>query len=247
MSWEPVWGSPNTVLIKGFVDWTDNHGHIPQNTPVGGIIENKQPLNFGDGASTSAALRIISRDAATNDVLTEFMSDHDKGGTIESNEVGVLHTYIGSGPFRISCQDGNRTDALNLDTATWRQEMTGDLSLAGNSSPIVATPAVVQLADDKVFTYRIAATDPDGDTLRFRYGTKDEFYGTGGSGEATRPTDLVLADDGIITWDVRDSVLNTVPGDRWQVTVMVEDLDANGNVKSSVPVDFALKIASATA
>ncbi len=71
MSWEPVSGSPNTVLIKGFVDWTDNHGHIPQNTPVGGIIENKQPLNFGDGASTSAALRIISRDAATNDVLTE--------------------------------------------------------------------------------------------------------------------------------------------------------------------------------
>ncbi len=125
--------------------------------------------------------------------------------------------------------------------------MTGDLSLAGNSSPIVATPAVVQLADDKVFTYRIAATDPDGDTLRFRYGTKDEFYGTGGSGEATRPTGLGLADDGLITWDVRDSVLNTVPGDRWQVTVMVEDLDANGNVKSSVPVDFALKIASATA
>lgn len=104
---------------------------------------------------------------------------------------------------------------------------------------------MVQVVDNTVFTYQIAANDPDGNPLRFRYGTQDEFYNNGITTEATRPTGLTLTPGGLITWDVTDATLSTNAGDRWQVTIMAEDLDANGVVRSFVPVDFVLNIVPA--
>lgn len=245
MSWEPIAGSPNSVVIKGQVDWTNDHGHIPLSTPIGGVVANRLTLNFGDGTSESVAVRVLSRDAVTDDVLTEFVSDLDGDGIIGASEVGIRHNYAATGNYEVFWGSAAREAARGQNSSTWQQDMRIDLNQAGNQSPVVATPAVVQVVDDTTFTYQIAASDPDGNPLRFRYGTQDEFYNNNVATEATRPTGLTLSASGLITWDVHNTVLSTATGDRWQVTIMAEDLDANGNVKSTVPVDFVLQIVQA--
>ena len=245
MSWETVPGEPNTVIIKGQVDWTNSHGHIPASTPIGGIVPNKLTLDFGDGTTQSVAVRVISRDPVTNDVLTEFVSDINNDGAIGAGEVGIKHTFPSSGTYNVLWGSGARESAINQDSSNWQQITRIDLAQAGNNSPVIATPSVVQVVDNTVFTYQLAASDPDGNPLRFRYGTQDEFYANGVLTEATRPTGLQLSPTGQITWDVRDSVLSTNTGDRWQVTIMAEEVDANGNVRSTVPVDFVLQLVAA--
>jgi hypothetical protein len=75
MSWESVEGEDRTVLIKMQVGWTNNHGHIPSATPIGGVVTNKLTLYFGDGTSLNAALRVTSRNSTTNDVQTELVME----------------------------------------------------------------------------------------------------------------------------------------------------------------------------
>ncbi|MFT8244508.1 DUF4347 domain-containing protein [Roseomonas sp. BN140053] len=244
MSWEPVAGSPNTVLIKGSVDWTANHS-FTGGAAVGAIAPSMITLDFGDGTTQNVSFRILSRDPTTNDAITEFVTDLNGNGTIEANEVGVQHTYATGGEHVVTWSGGARETARNLVNTNWQQTMTVDLDDVGNRSPIVAVPAVVQVPDNAVFTYQIVAADPNRDTLRFRYGTQDEFYNNNINTEATRPTGLTITPNGLITWDVTDAAVATATNDRWQVTVMVEDLDAQGNVLSSVPVDFVFKIVPA--
>src|SRR5690606_8347104 len=59
-------------------------------------------------------------------------------------------------------------------------------------------------------------------------------------------TGLAIDEEGNITWDVTDETLSTNIGDRWQMTVMVEDLDNEGQVKSYVPLDFVLRISDSS-
>ena len=244
MSWEVVDDESNTVLIKAEIGWKSTHGHIPTATPVGGVVQNRASINFGDGTTHSGALRVVSRNTVTNDVQTELVSI--KPGE-DSYTPGVLHTYDNPGDYVVYWGSSARTLARNLDGSAWRNETLVNIGgqYAGNSSPITAMPSVVQVGDNRVFTYTLVGTDSDGDEVSFRYGSKLEFFGSG-TGEATKPTGLQLSSDGTITWDVSDSVTSTNVGDRWQMTVMLEDLDDEGEVKSYVPLDFVLLISDSS-
>lgn len=244
MSWEAVEDEEKTVLIKMQVGWTNSHGHIPTNTPIGGVVTNKLTLFFGDGTSLNAALRVTSRNSTTNDVQTELVSI--KPGDDDYTE-GVIKTYASDGQYVAYWTSSARETAENLDGGTWRNEtlITVGGEYAGNSSPVSAVAAVVQVPDNSVFNYSLVGVDKDGDDVRFRYGSKQEFFGSG-SGEATRPTGLILDENGEVTWDIRDETLSTDIGDRWQMTVMVEDLDEEGNVKSYVPLDFVFLISDSS-
>lgn len=244
MSWESVEGEDRTVLIKMQVGWTNNHGHIPTNTPIGGVVTNKLTLYFGDGTSINAALRVTSRNSTSNDVQTELVSI--KAGDSDYTE-GVVKTYASDGDYVAYWGSSARESALNLDGSSWNNQtlITIGGEYSGNSSPVSAVAAVVQVPDNTIFEYSLVGVDKDGDDVRFRYGTKQEFFVTG-SGEATKPTGLVLDEDGSVTWDVRDGTLSTSIGNRWQMTVMVEDLDEEGNVKSYVPLDFVFLISDSS-
>lgn len=244
MSWSTV--SSKTALVRVNVGWTNNHGHIPTSAAIGDVVTNKLVLNFGDGQSENVAVRVISRNATTNDVQTEAVSI--KPGESDYT-TGILHTYATDGNYTVSWGSSDRETAENLDGLPWRNETIVNIGGAygGNNAVIAAIPPVIQVLDNTVFTTDLIAVDVDGDgdPIRFRYGTKQEFYGTG-SGEATRPTGLILDADGTITWDVTDGTLATDVGDRWLGSVMVEDLDENGNVKSKVPLDFVLLISDSS-
>lgn len=244
MSWSKVSGQDKTVLFKMQIGWTNDHGFIPTNTPIGGVVTDKVTLNFGDGNSVSAALQVISRNSVTNDVTTKLVSI--KSGDSSYTE-GVEHTYASDGEYVAYWGSSVREGAVNQDGGAWRGETRVNIggTYAANSSPVSAVASVVQVQDNTQFSYKLTGSDPDNDTLQFRYGTKAEFYGSG-TGEATKPTGLTLDSEGNISWDVRDGTLSTNIGDRWQMTVMLEDLDSLGNVKSYVPLDFVFKISDAS-
>lgn len=230
--------SGRTVLIKIENDWTNNHGFIPTSTAIGGVVTNAFTLNFGDGQTTSVTLRVTSRDATNNDVLTEAVTQ--SGATYVS---GIRHTYASDGNYTAYWSGGSRESASSQTNGNWRSEMTVNVG-NGNSSPVVAVPAVVQVQDDTIFEYALVAVDPNGDDVRFRLGTQQEFYGNGSNSSTTPPTGLTLSSTGAIRWDVRNSALSTSAGARWQMTAMIEDLSSTGAVKSKVPVDFVFVISN---
>ncbi len=242
MSWSSV--DERTVLINVNVGWTNSHSHIPSSAAVGDVVANKLTLNFGDGQTEDVAVRVVSRNTVTNDVQTEAVSI--KPGDSDYT-AGILHTYATDGDYIANWGSTAREDAINLDGAPWRNETLVNIggAYAGNNSPIGAIPSVIQVQDNTVFTTSLIAVDVDGDPIRFRYGTMPEFYNLG-SGTASKPAGLQLNEDGSIIWDVRDEALMTEVGNRWQGTIMVEDLDEDGNVKSKIPLDFVFLISSST-
>ena len=121
-----------------------------------------------------------------------------------------------------------------------------------NSSPVSAVPPVIQVQDNTTFTYQVSATDANSDNLTYRWGTKAEFFGS--SGSFVMPTGMTLSSSGLVSWDVKDSVLcsgcsqndvNDV-GDLWVAVIMVEDRHDNGTAKSYIPVDFFFKTTEAS-
>jgi hypothetical protein len=95
----------------------------------------------------------------------------------------------------------------------------------------------------------VPATDPELDTLRFRFSTAAEAAGSfGGSfvqpGPPAAPNDASInANTGVYTWDTTGATLgasgfNTL----YSTQLVIEDLDATGNVKSKVAVDFLMQL-----
>src|SRR5690606_19440049 len=169
---------------------------------------------------------VTSRNTTTNDVQTELVSI--KSGEEEYTE-GLEKTYATDGTYVAYWGSSARESAINLDGSAWRNETRINIGgeYSGNNSPASAVASVVQVPDDAIFSYQLVAVDKDGDDVQFRYGTIPEFFNIG-SGEATKPTGLTMDSDGNISWDVRDETLATNIGDRWQLTVMVEDIDGEG-------------------
>ena len=110
---------------------------------------------------------------------------------------------------------------------------------------------VVKVQDNKTFSYQLVANDADGDSLNFRWGTRAEFFAKTPEGTASfldgsylKPTGMTLSSSGLVSWDVRDTVLDNGSVDsRWIAVMMVQDLDSSGNIKSYIPLDFVFKIA----
>jgi Domain of unknown function (DUF4347)/Lectin C-type domain len=244
MSAEPT-GTAYEIRLFMQIGFTNNHGHIPSSTPVGDVLCNSRlsSFNWGDGGA-SPCVQIISRDATTNDVLVELVSDAT--GTTR----GMTHTYGSDGPHTISWGSSARESANNQDSSTWRGEI--EVAFTGgvmtNSTPVTAVSPVVYVRDDHDFSMQLAGTDPDGDSIQYRWGTQQEFFNSGGATTVTFPTDMNLTSSGLITWALADDAANadniqyTAPRthstNRWLATIMVEDLDGGGAVKSKAPIDF---------
>jgi len=243
LSWSAV--DSDTIKLNAGVGWTNDHGHIPEDAAVGDVVEDAIEIDFGDGQTHSGTLRVTSRNETSNDVQTELVSIKP-GDSVYTT--GVLHTYETPGEYVAYWGSSAREDAINLDDSAWRNETLINVggTYGGNSSPITAVSSVVQVPDNQVFEFQLVGVDSNGDDIRFRYGIQDEFFNNDVTATATPPTGLVLDDDGTVTWDVTDGTLATDIGDRWQMTVMVEDLDDEGNVKSYVPLDFVLLISDSS-
>jgi len=245
MSWEPISdnGTHVTIRLKMENGWTANHSSF-SSTSVGTIKNNFIKIYWGDGSNTNVDIKILSRDEGTNDTISE-MGDY----TSSTWTSGATHTYSSDGDYVVYWGSSARASVQNSNGNAWRNEtkVTIGGGYTGNDSPVSAVPSVVQVQDNKTFNYQVVATDANGDSLNYRWGTKAEFFDTSSTDNFTEPTGMTLSSAGLVTWNVQDSGGQaTDVGDLWVAVIMVEDKHDNGSVKSYVPIDFFFKIASAS-
>ena len=257
-------------------------GTSPYDTYVSGYIGSIKndyiTINWNDGTTSDVDIKILSRDNTTGTASTTCGSstnqslDRCKDSTIsEMGEyvsstwtTGVTHTYPDNGTteYVVHWGDSARRPTENYPSSSveWRNETKVTIGGAydNNTSPVSAVPPIVQVQDNTTFTYQVISSDTTGDNLAYRWGKLNEFFQTDGSGSIatfTNPTGMTLSSNGLITWDVRDSVLcsgcssqNDVNDaeDLWVLTMMVEDSFDNGSVKSYIPIDFFFRTTAAS-
>jgi len=244
MSWEPISdnGTHVTIRLKMENGWTANHSSF-SSTSVGTIKNNFIKIYWGDGSNTNVDIKILSRDEGTNDTISE-MGDY----TSSTWTSGATHTYSSDGDYVVYWTGGSREGVENSNGSAWRNETKVNIGgpYDNNTSPVSAVPPVVQVQDNKTFSYQVSATDANNDNLTYRWGTKAEFFN--GSGSFLMPTGMTLSSAGLIEWNVLDnnSAISTVEDDLWVSVIMVEDRHDNGSGKSYIPVDFFFKTTDAS-
>ncbi len=241
MSWANPWDN-GTIRLK-----MQNAWRLSTQT-VGTISNETGQIKWGDGSAETVQRKIISVDSTEGSYVTEIGSNST--GTWVA---GVLKTYNDNGTYTVSWTGGDRIDGIqnsNLSEADWRLETKVNIggTFASNDSSVSAVPPIVQVQDNTTFNYQVVATDADGDSMGYRWGTYKEFVDNTSNNTYTAPTGITLSSSGLISWDVRDSGGQaTNVNDIWAAFVMVEDLDSSsGDNKSYIPIDFFLKIASAS-
>jgi hypothetical protein len=238
--WEPAAEAPNTVTFHLQLAFRRDFFILHPNPQPGEIIEGVDPIQFGDGtAPVPVTIRVLSVDAPRNYMVCEAVRPVGAGEYAE----GIVHTYAQPGSYTAFVQAADRLSELrNNADFSYRLET---LVRAGgrNASPVSGLAPIVQVADNTVASFRVPAVDREGDGLRFRLATSEE---ASGGRDYVQPPGLTISPDGVVSWDIRDAVVATQPGDLWTAQVVVEELDGSGIPLSSIPVDFLLKVVHTT-
>ena len=212
------------------------------------ITETQGPstFNFGDGSATGTLrFLIISHDVSQNWVIGEALDPITSG-------IGIRHTYSSAGPFTAyiggfasspplsnvgCCRVGQSgfptTPPLNNRAGFSYPLQTPVTPFSGNSSPVSGLVPIVFVPQDAAAQFLVPASDPDGDSIRFRMSTDAE------AGGCCHPPGMSInASTAVVTWN--NLGLDTT--NHWTAQVVIEDLDPSGNAKSKGVVDFLLKI-----
>lgn len=117
-------------------------------------------LDFGDNTNT-----IVTRTAVV------FLSSDNQYG-VKRNEYKIVHTYSGSGIYKVCIIDRNRVDnilninggqSVNIPFAVTSQIVIG--TGYSNQSPILLSTPIDRGCVNKIFVHNPSAYDPDGDSL----------------------------------------------------------------------------------
>jgi hypothetical protein len=195
-------------------------------------------LAFGDGFITPT-LRFIVTDYSPSEnwIVAQALNPN-------TNSPGILHTYAGAGPYLARLNNGTTLACCRLSAPELNNRPDGNypletnvLPLAGNRSPVSSLVPIVVVPESATATFLVPASDPDGDGVRWRMSTDLE------AGGGPHPANISInSATGQVTWN--NVGLNQTRF--WTTQVMIEDLDASGNVKTKTPVDFLLKIVPQT-
>jgi hypothetical protein len=220
-------------------------------------------FQFGDGTEFFAPVgynSLLYLVTATDPVNQWFFGTAIDHTQLPSIVTTISKTYAAPGDYVAFMQACCRLSAtaapnrhVNNPGGSYRIETIVNVG-TGNSSPVSLVPPTVNCPIDAVCTFQVAASDPDGDTLRFRLSTPQEATGSASfnqPGPPQAPNALSIdPDTGIVTWDTTGADLGGVDPTTWNVLysthITIEDLDANGNVKSAVAVDFFIQLVPET-
>ena len=195
MSWANPWDN-GTIRLK-----MQNAWRLSTQT-VGTISNESGQIKWGDGSAETVQRKIISVDSTEGSYVTEIGSNST--GTWVA---GVLKTYNDNGTYIVSWTGGDRIAGIqnsNLSEADWRLETKVNIggTFASNDSSVSAVPPIVQVQDNTTFNYQVVATDPDGDSMGYRWGTMKEFVDNTSTATYAPPTGITLSSSGLISWDV---------------------------------------------
>ena len=184
---------------------------------------------FGDGTSGYFNFEVIARNVQEDWVVGRAVQAGNESGL-------VRHTYPSANnngkpwiaSFASCCRIGSLRNASN---ASWR--VITEVNLAdGNRSPISNLPPIVTCSKYDC-RFLVPAVDRDGDTLRWRMSSSAE------SQIRSIPSGIAVNETtGLFTWDDSENFTNGL----YAVQVTIEDLNENGEKKSSVALDFIINL-----
>jgi hypothetical protein len=189
------------------------------NCPAVGATVPLPSLVYGDGAlSTGNYVVVASNQAEDNFTARETSSHTYPDLTRRTAEFGSCCTL---------------STLLNNSDASYRLFV--DVNLADDpQSPRTSVPPVVNVGAPGVQTFSVAASDPGGQTLRWRLATDAET-----AGFASNPPDFAVnASTGLASFDTTGKT----PG-LYHASVVIEAL-AGGNVVSATQTTFLIRVGS---
>jgi hypothetical protein len=218
LSWKPT-GTPGQVRFNLTVAFRRDDDNFAGSAPDGFAQTNdiitehvgETEFDFDDGNTTDTLrFRVSAFSADENYIVGEALNP----GT---DDVGILHTYTGAGPFAANIYSCCRIGDLNnrgggdyrLETLVTPQN--------GNSSPaslIVPTVRVTERSTGNPAKFLVPASDPDGDRLRFRLSTDEEA-----GGDASPPNLTIDPNTGEASW-YNSGLDQSLP---FTVQIVVED------------------------
>ncbi len=180
-------------LTLRFADRLSFHGHLHPGDTFTDTVDT------GDGDYAVLEGEVV----AVNEVDDWFIA-----------EVRGFHTYPLAGPYIVSWESCCTLSTLrNSPDSYLRTTTVVNLDGANRASPTsLVSPIVNVPADGGLQSFRVSATDPDGDNVSFRLATEAESY-------VTQPPGLQINDrTGVVTWDTTG-----LPTGLWLTTVVMSD------------------------
>lgn len=243
-SWKPGAGA-NEVELQLSEGW---RWSAFSNPPVGAVTGSHSLLEFGDGTSTSFDLLVTSVDAANDWFYGVALDPNRPAG--DTSDTLINHTYPAPGSYTLAttgcCRIG-QFDAPNyhVNNPDGSQRVETIVNVGGtNASPVSTMPPIVLCPIDGNCTFSVPASDPNGDTLRYRLSTSAEAGGFTQPGPP-HATNAASVDPttGVYSWDTNGATLAPAGSNTlYSTQVTVEDLDAAGAVKSKTAVDFLIQL-----
>ena len=223
----------NTVEFRAIVGARRSY-YTP--LPTVGSTVNITPIYYGDGTSSDSAFLVTFVDVANDYFIAEKV---------------VTHTYAGSGPYTAylsdCCRLGTTNGHINNPDQSFRLETIVNLA-ATTASPRSSLPAIIDCPRDAVCTFQIAAIDPDNQTMRFRMGTAAEAGDVSfvQPGPPDAPNAATISSSGRYTWNTTGATLSSDPNTStfYSTHVIIENLNAAGNVVTKTPIDFFIRLGS---
>lgn len=223
-------------------------------------------LNFGtsvnltyttNGTTNTTVNNVTSLNAALSKVVLNNTIENyytHKIGRVENGQwvEGIIVTFNNtSWPYDIDFNNVCcRVSNISASSTEANLGCTVDLT-GGNSSPVAATPAVIQVPASKIggtWTYQLTASDPDNDGVKYRLGTVNpaEFGGSWTRTDYTAPVGLSISGSGLITWQIPSGTSSSALAALGYIIEDYTPSDPNQTVKSSASYDIILRLVNTT-
>jgi cysteine-rich repeat protein len=211
-------------------------------------------LNFGDGSPTVGSpgngglFYLVTSVDPTNNWVFGLAIDP---AALPAIDTSIRHTYA-PGTWIARIDDCCRISPavapnahINNPDLDYRVETQVVVGM-GNSSAVSALPPIVTCPQNALCTFLVPATDPDGDTLRFRLSTAPEAD-TGAftqPGPPTAPNSASIdPSSGVYSWNTTGATLGPVAlNTLYSTQVTIEERDAQNNLKGKVAIDFFIQL-----
>ncbi|MBF9143698.1 putative Ig domain-containing protein [Hymenobacter properus] len=218
LTWRTVAADPSkrTVEFRVSQAWRASFGGL--NPSVGSSVVTGQ-LEFGDGTNAPINLGVTSVDVV---------------GDSFYGEATITHTYAAAGDFGAYYTDCCRLSTLTNNSNGVMYVSTLVNAGSGNSSPVSTLVPVMNLAvGQTAATFRLPASDPDGDALTYTMATASDFNG---NPFANAPGMTVNASTGVVSFNT----VGLTVGQMFNAVVKVSD------GRTSILVDFLVKVTASS-
>ncbi|WP_263408516.1 Ig-like domain repeat protein [Terriglobus tenax] len=236
LTYQPT-STPGTVQFTFLYSYRASSGcNEHQPCEVGDTVDTE--IDTGDGNYEYPTATVTSVNSADDYMISVAV---------------FTHTYTGTGPYTAQYNDCCRLSNLKSGASGDIVLSTTVSPFSTNHPPVASMPAILGVPLTATPSFQLIASDPDNNTLHYRLGTAEETFGLSSYDCGNEPPPgLSVSQSGVVTWDTSQIAASSCSygtpqlGDLWPVHFMVEDVDSNNNVLSSVSVDLILKFVDGT-